>query len=378
MSRRKRPARKKAKRRSHKRRKTHPNGTTLLALDQELFIKKALANCRRLRTELRKKQERLTHFEEVEKDAYTRWLNSNFGVDLTRVREMEEESDDLEFIVAQLRMCEFYLPEKLLDVYEELFRRKKEGTLHLFVPPELEDEDEDDELDDEFEEAFDSVFEDIFGEEDDYDDEDFEDYGRQGNRRPVHHAPKPQTHEQGAIKSLYRSLAKRLHPDRSDLKEGMRERRWHELQVAYQQGSIENLQHIEAVCDMDETGLNASLGLARLNDLAAYHQSHLRPIRQALRAAKRHIAFAFSTTDTTILAREIRSDFKHIQKNLKGRLDWLQRVAEEFRREAARFMKANKATSENPFDQLFGAHVPSPAPAPAKPQKTDARQMQFF
>jgi len=379
MSRRKRPTRKKAKQRFRKPRKTHPHGTALLVLDQKPFISKALTTCRRLRTELRKKQERLTHFEEVEKSAYTRWLNSHFGVDLTRIRELEEEMGELEFIVEQLRMCEFYFPEKLLEVHEELFRRKNDGTLYQFEPPEPEEEeDEEDEEDKELRDAFDSLFEDVFGEEDDWEDDDFDDfdYGRT-KRNPV-----PQTqqdrHDQGSLKSLFRTLAKRLHPDRSDLDKGIRDRRWHELQTAYQQSDLEGLQRIEAVCDMDETGMTASLGLARLNDLAAYHQSHLRPIRQALRDAKQHIAFAFSKADTTQLAREIRSDFKYIQRDLKDRLNWLQRVAKEFRTEAARIKKATQAKSENPLDILFDGITPSPQPASSKSQKTDARQMQFF
>lgn len=377
MSRQKRPRRKNAKQGPRKHRKSHPNGTALLTLDQKPFIKKALATCRRLRTELRKKQERLAHFEEVEIDAYNRWLNSQFGVDLTRIRELQEEMDDLEFIVEQLRMCEYYYPEKLLDVHEELFRRMKEGTLHLFVPPEPEDEEEEDEedpIDKELRDAFDSVFEDVFGDDDDWEDDDFEDFDFARKKRAPIAEARPHRQDRGSLKTLFRTLAKRLHPDRSELEEGIRDRRWHELQTAYQEGDLEGLQRIEAVCDMDETGLNASLGMARLNDLAAYHQSHLRPIRQALRAAKRHIAFAFSKADTTKLAREIRNDFKHIQRDLKGRLNWLQRTAEEFRTEAIRFNKSTQVKNQKPFNGVS----PKPTPAPAKPARTDARQMQFF
>lgn len=376
MSRRKPSKRKKAKRRIHKRRKSHPNGTALLTLDQKPFIKKALTACRRLRTELRKKQARLAQFEEVEINAYNRWLNTRFGVDLTRVRELREELADLEFIVEQLRMCEFYLPEKLLEVYEELFRRKKEGTLHLFVPPELEDdEEEDDPIDDEGDDAFDSVFDDIFGEEDDWDDDDdFE----ESRARLARSKPRPPRHEQGSLKTLFRALAKRLHPDHSDLEEGIRDRRWNELLAAYQQNDLAGLQRIEAVCDMDETGLNASLGLARLRDLAAYHQSHLRPIRLALRNAKRHVAFAFSADNTTSLTHEIRRDFKHITRDLKDRQNWLLRMAKEFHMDGVRFNQANQVSGEDLLDDLFESHFARKPPSRGKPPTTDARQMQFF
>ncbi len=381
MSRRKRPARRKANRSSCKRRKTHPNGTALLILDQHLFVKKALTKCRRLRTELRKKQERLAQFEEVEINAYNRWLNSHFGVDLTRIREMQEEEGDLEFIVGQLRMCLLCRPDKLKDIYEELFRRKKEGTLHLFEPPEPEEEDDDedeDPMDQELRDVFDSVFEDIFGDEEDWEDEEFEgsDFQKAGYiRTPA----RPTNHQEaGPLKTLFRTLAKRLHPDHSELEEGIRDRRWNELQTAYREGDLEGLQRIEAVCDMDETGLKASLGLARLNDLAAYHQSHLRPIRQALREAKRHIAFDFSQEDTTQLADEIRRDFTHLQADLKERQDWLLQSAEEFLEEATRLENWNQAAADDPFDDLFDVRPATPPASSKKASKIDSRQMQFF
>lgn len=384
MSRPKRRSRKKAKKRTHKRRKTHPNGTALLTLDQKPFIKKALATCRRLRTELRKKQERLAHFEEVEINAYNRWLNSQFGVDLTRIREMQEELEDLEFITENLRMCSFYLPEKLADVHEELFRRKKEGTLHAFVLPESEEEQDTDEemdpMDKELRDMFDSVFDEIFGDddEDDWEDDDFEDFESQRPRHARSLKPQPPLEKQGSIKILFRTLAKCLHPDHSDLEEGIRDRRWNELLTAYQQNDLEGLQRIEAVCDMDETGLTISLGLARLNDLAGYHQSHLRPIRQALRAAKQHIAFAFSKTDTTSLARNIRKDFKQIRRDLKNQMNWLHKMAEEFRREATHFKQSSRVANEDPFNDLFeDLFAPTP-PSRGKPQKPDGRQMEFF
>ncbi len=106
------------------------------------------------------------------------------------------------------------------------------------------------------------------------------------------------------VKALYRTLAKRLHPDHSDIEPTVRERRWHELQLAYEQRDLEGLQRIEAVCDMDSGGLSLHLGLARLRDLADYHRSHVEPIRRALRNAKRHPAFGFEKADRKKLRKE--------------------------------------------------------------------------
>jgi hypothetical protein len=101
-------------------------------------------------------------------------------------------------------------------------------------------------------------------------------------------------------------------------------------------------------------------------------------IRKALTAAKRNIAFAFSEADIDSLANEIRRDFKSIRRDLQHRMDWLQRIAEEFRTEAAYNNNPNQPNDENPFDILFDGISSSPPPSPANPQKTDARQMEFF
>ena len=107
------------------------------------------------------------------------------------------------------------------------------------------------------------------------------------------------------LKTCYRTLAKRLHPDHSDWEESIREKRWHEIQDAYQNGDYEGLLRVEAICDMDETGLSVDLGLARLRDLAAYHQSHLLPLRNALSAAKQDIAFGFSKKGPTARIKDV-------------------------------------------------------------------------
>ena len=379
MPKRKKPSRRKSRQKARRRRKPHPNGTAVLVLDQQPFIKKALTTCRRLRTELRKKQQQLSQFEEVEMNAYNSWISRSFGSELTRVRELEDKVADLQFITEQLHLCELCLPDKVPEVYEELFRRKKEGTLHFFVPPKPDEEDgfeEEDKIDD-LDGDFESFFDEVFGnEEGDYEDE-FESFGRRRNpyQNPAEQAPT----FTGRIKALYRILAKRLHPDHSDLEESLRERRWHELQSAYLEADFNGLQRIEAVCDMDEGGLTLSLGLARLQDLAAYHQSHLRPIRFALRAAKRHPAFGFKETNTESLAKEIRQDFKAIQRDLRYRLKSLQQLADEIHADALRFLNRGPDPDEDPFETLFEDIFSDPKPPPTKkPPRKDARQMEFF
>ena len=306
-----------------------PNETRLVPLDQKPFLKKALANCRRLRTELRKKQERLQKFEEVELTEYDQWMYRRFGQQISEAREAHKELEELEFIAEQLRLCEIYQPDNVLAVHEELIQRKKDGTVFGFTPPKAksngsgeessEKSGDDDEFDafseDEEEkefwdllgEEFEKMFGHLFDEEDDeFDDKDPSFNTHQKDKR----AKEAPSKEEAQLKQLYRQLAKRLHPDRSAMEEGMRERRWHELQKAYHEWDLNSLQRIEAVCDMDETGLTIRLGLARLNDLADYHQAHLRPLRQAIKEAKQHPAFNFDENKCQRNEKQIERSFE--------------------------------------------------------------------
>jgi len=356
-------------------RKTPPTEPApLLVIDQKPILKKALAQCRRLRTELNKKQARLREFEEEEMAAYQRWYSAEFGARLTELRELRESLQDHEFVADQMGWCEMCRPDKLAEVFEELMQRLEAGTLHAFEPPPpdhpeedeeddediFDDDDDDDDifgLDDDkdifedMEEAFKAAFDSFFGFSDDDEATGEDEHGRREHGLKHRGHKKPQSPEAAAIKTLYRTLAKRLHPDHSDLEELLRERRWHELQKAYDEQDLAALQRIEAVCDMEDAGgLSIKLGLARLRDLAAYQRSHVQPIRDALRQAKRHPAFNFAKTDTGILREEIKFDLNDQLRQCLDRRDWLRGMFEEVREDLAEDAAMEKPEVQSPQD----------------------------
>lgn len=354
---------------SPKRRKVSVKAAPLLVVDQKPILKKALTQCRRLRTELHKKQARLRRFEEEEIAAYQAWISANFGAELTEARELREQMARHEFVLENLSACELWMPERLQEVYEELMRRLEDGTLYEFQPPQPDDASEDDaedEVDDPFEDfkqAFEEAFDDFF-DEDGMEEEDEEAAGRFPGKPASRKGRQP---EEIALKALYRALAKRLHPDHSELEGSMRARRWNELQTAYQNCDLHALQRIEAVCDMDTGGLSIRLGLARLRDLAAYHKSHLRPIREALREAKRHPAFGFAESDEEQLRRDVAAELGEFREQLSERLDWLQEEA----REIADIVDEDAIDEDDWADlgTLFSEMKPRPRPRP-RPKST--------
>jgi len=352
-----------SRRQAASRKKSPPEPAPLLVVDQTPILKKALAKCRRLRTELHKKQEQLRRFEEEDQPAYQRWMSATFGARLTEVRELREQVADWEFIREQLSCCEFWMPEKLREVHDELMQRLKDGTLHAFEPPRPDGEEEEEEGVDEpgdddgdgfdFDRFFEKAFDEFFGgeaEPGDDEDEPFRPSASKAGRR------QPADPEAAARKALYRTLAKRLHPDHSDLDEDIRERRWNELQAAYETEDLAALQRIEAVCDMEVGGLSLRLGLARLRDLAAYHQSHLRPIRQALKEAKRDPAFGFDPSKPDGLKREVEGELTELTAQLRGYLELLRVQIRDLRDEADTFEAFDEEEGDEPDEPEADDH----------------------
>ena len=339
-----------------------PEFAPLIVIDQTPILKKALAKCRRLRTELHKKQDLLRRFEEEDQPAYQRWISATFGAQLTELREIRERVADWEFIHEQIRCCRIWMPEKLREVHDELMQRLKDGTLQAFEPPPPEDENadrnrssgddsgdaEDDfDFDDFVKQAFEEFFDDAEDDEASANSADSTDGANASELRPSRRQPTDP--EAAARKSLYRTLAKRLHPDHSELDEGIRERRWNELQTAYEADDLAALQRIEAVCDMEVGGLSLRLGLARLRDLADYHQSHLRPIRQALKAAKRDPAFGFDASKPGFVKREVAAELEDTKQELNHRLALFRVDIEDMLYEfEATFEEENRHPTEEP------------------------------
>ena len=351
-----------------------PQQTALRVVDQRPFLKKAATECRRLRTELEKKRHRLTVFEESEKPAYDRWLHATFGRELTAIRELRDEVGAMQFILYHLEMCDRFVPEKLGEVYEELFRRKAEGTLAAFEPPRPEgaedgedeedapeDEDAESETPDDWEQelrdAFEKAFREFFGAGAGDGGPDADDFA---GRRATDAAKNGAGEADPGLKALYRTLAKRLHPDHSQLDETVREHRWHELQEAYENRDRPRMQRIETVCDMEDTGISLSLGLARLRELAAYLRDHIGPVRDGLKEAKRHPAFGFTPEDSAETRERIAEELEDERAYFADEVSQMKTCAQQFKaefdadfRDAPEDDQAEPDDDWDPFDNPF-------------------------
>ena len=372
--------------------------TALMVVDQTPFLKKALSTCKRLRKELHKKQALLEDFEVRDRGAYQQWFNRTQGKKLGKNRDLREEVQAYQFILHHLTRCAHESFRDLPTLYDELLERKKDGSLFAYVSPYVQ-EDSKEEYDEEYDDFDEDVFDDDAWDDVVQDVQDFYDrvFGEGTSADDAHEAlcraeAAKKVDDDLRLKTCYRSLAKRLHPDHSELEESIRETRWHEIQVAYQNGDYEGLLRVEAICDMDEAGLSMELGLARLRDLAAYHKSHLLPIRNALSAAKKDIAFGFSKKGPTAQIKKVvsvelqeeRWDLEEMLEYLVGSTQAIRiHVAAQIREQAMQSERSKRRTEKRQAKRVDKAKRQGAAKKVAARSRQnssagDDRQMSFF
>jgi len=346
--------------------RTPKNVGPLMVVDQKPFLKKALARCQRIRRDLAKRQKDLAAFEEVDQAAYETWLASTFGALLTQLRESRDALFELSDWLDHVEFSQVVIGVSHNEVYEYVRKHREDPDYwdprYDSDPKEIEEEtqsaaDEFDDMDDDernvFEDFIKNMAEGVFGidAEDLEDDPDFPGWLPGGERqKPApREASAAEKREKSELKQLYRRLARRLHPDvrRSEGPEA--DRRWEQLQTAYNSKNIEELRALEAVCDADETGLSIKLGLAHLNTWADYHQLLLKPLQVAVREAKKHPAWGFTRLDEKQITRrekEVKEELKREIELIESRCHYLQTQLDSYRRMARK--KAPRSATKRP------------------------------
>lgn len=134
----------------------------------------------------------------------------------------------------------------------------------------------------EFDEEFESLFEQIFG---------IPPSG--GHRRQ----PGPATHQDPAsrrVKTLYRSVVRRLHPDVQSEMSSQKLEWWHQAQSAYEKDDAEQLEMILTLCEIEDSGTTSQASVSLLTRITNQFRSTLRSIKREISRFKRDPAWNFS------------------------------------------------------------------------------------
>ncbi|TVR51891.1 MAG: hypothetical protein EA425_05940 [Puniceicoccaceae bacterium] len=377
--------------------------STLLVLDQTPFLKKATARCRRIQRSLDKSRRDLEQFETVAKPAFQQWMARAFGPTLSALRELQSTLDEKIALLEVLRFAVWSKGVPEYDVWEYVQRHRNDPSYRHPVYDADEDEfddvvdfDEDDFSDftgdeedgdepcaEEMAKLFGEAAREVFGE--DFSDEmqeemeeGFASFFGLARRQAI---SKP---DGGAaeLKVLYRTLARRLHPDLNPTADDRAPDRWHEVTEAYGKGDVDALRALEAVCEADAAGLGPALGLARLNAWADYHQGLLQPLKSRLREARRHpawIGFIKNRQPPASLRDEIEEDLQHGLHGGEMQLDEIEMELDYFRSQSKPKPRPRRSRAPRRRRKQAAARDPANAnPAPARAQRTvDPFQTEF-
>jgi len=123
------------------------------------------------------------------------------------------------------------------------------------------------------------------------------------------------------IKSRYRQLVRRLHPDYRDPLDEQLNELWHQVQDAYQAEDIERLEMLSASCDIFDGNVSDSLSVSQIKSVQEEYGKQTKFFRGAINRAKKSIEWGFrKQKDTRRIEKQIHSDLEFRLRQSNHRL----------------------------------------------------------
>ena len=290
----------------------------LLVIDQEPIREAAVAAYRQTKGRLAALRATVERYATVDRPAFGGWLAARFGPLLTELREIDGQIAEKGRQLDAIRLMTFFGRCSPQEAYKEVLKGQAEAERFAArrAAGENLDEEEFDEKD-----PFDDMPEGIknfFG---------FA-QGAPGDRTPPgadsgagpraagrggrSRAPRPPTPEQQTksqrLKSAYRAVVRRLHPDLNPDRSEYDQQLWHDAQDAYEKEDLERLEAILAVGALEGSGeLPDDSGLGGFLTLIRQMEASIRQLERQTRDLKKDFAwnFASAKSNREALARKV-------------------------------------------------------------------------
>jgi len=380
------------------------SGRALILVDGEPVRRAAQSTCRTFMRKIEKARAEIRLHQEQSKPEFVRWLHSEFGSELSALRELHQKIQDFEDIITEVQeyryTCGGTLRQAYLDVMAMRERRR------AAVAP-AEERDENSESRQGFKEdqgdtrdsgagyqrtesdadGLRAAFESFFGTRRswkgsarDYEAL-FEDFVRDfragfgmdseseegadewdglfgdGARGQV---PDRMEEEHVAIREVYRVLVRRLHPDANPDLDRKRKDLWHDVQAAYQERSLDRLEMLKIMSDIYDERVQADGSLWSLKSLASELKSNLRKLQQQTREAKKEPEWDFTATMKNprrlqALREELALGLQRDRRSMEEAIDESERLIAGWKQPARRRKRSGQASrkSSRSDDWLF-------------------------
>jgi hypothetical protein len=297
----------------------------MVRIEQESLRESAAVECTRAKARLERARLQWHHFERKDKPAFVRWRAREFGALLSKTRDVETQIRDAQTLVHEVEMEMRRGFQDAHSAYQRvMFRREN--------PLAATDDEEADGPQDErgvagklsdFEKE--SLFQDwvkrsLGTNPDKMDDEAYsttfeafkshmfrgapEEPRERNIRRPDAQARiEIEVEEEGAdeeeakdarVKTLYRVLVRKLHPDLRDDASTEVSGLWHEVQEAYAAGDVAHLEILLALIDIESNGTSAQTSVSQMRATLAELERATRALEKSLLEAEGEDAWDFA------------------------------------------------------------------------------------
>lgn len=270
----------------------------LLVIDHRRLQAAAWAEFHTVRKRLDKAAGDLHRHEEVDMPAYDAWLHRTFPLQVTALRELNEEvmAKARQIRIVQARAA--HTGRSLKRLWHE--EKERAANPEAFWEKEKAREQA----------------------EADFDDKEGEIGARRKEARPEDFATAPTPPRTSAAREIYRRLVQRLHPDRGGVWTQARQHLWHEVQQAWAAGDADWLARLEVEWETAHEVIGPTSALSRLR--AAIEELHAarRDIEHKLAEYRTLPPWRFTKTAarrTTLERRveaELRRDHRFLQQQL--------------------------------------------------------------
>lgn len=348
----------------------------LIKIDQRPIRKKHIQSCKKAIKDLNKARGELFVFESQDLPKYNTWYNRTFQSEISEVKEAHDKAGeaymlikDIEFIKTKLRVSNY-------EAYKIALDRKKNPQKyeHLFRDKQSHDDFFDDEED--FEEEFFQKEEDMFNEDQieflfkDFINQNpdirkavenkkvydflFEKFKEkfQGEKRNYTYdeekKPESKTSDKSLVeqvKALYRTLARKLHPDYRKSSEDHYNELWFQVQEAYKTSNLEKLEILNSQFNAYEGNFGDEFSIFQIISARESYKLQLKSVRSKIRSAKKDIAWGFSKVsqrDTHSMKEKIKRQFKEEISEHNQNFKYFNQILKEWSMPPVRSKKSKK------------------------------------
>ena len=355
---------------------------SLVIIDQEPIRKKHILNCKRAIKDLNKARGELFEYESVDLPKYNKWYNYTFETDLNKVREAHDKAGeayqlikDIEFIKNKLFISHYEAYKIALDKkknplkYEALFEEDEKEEEHWSENRSYQEEDlnEDDIM---------FLFEDFLRKNPDVlniikDKKSyqiiFEKFKSQFNSKknyiPKYENPNKLSEDMNLIqrvKTLYRNLARRLHPDYRKETGEHYENLWFEVQEAYKSNNLEKMEILHSQFNAYEGNFGAEFSIFQIMSAKDGYRSQLKSIRTRIKLAKKDLAWGFSKfgkKDTQFIQEKIKKKLSKELSEHKQNLTYFNEILREWSIPPSKYSSKKKNILYGLGEDDFISHI---------------------